>query len=327
MSASDDERRRSGGGNAPRGRAPRRAARQSSGARRAPSALLVDIGNTRIKWARWHAGRLGRPRAEVYTDWSSEDFARRVLRQEKRTRAQAPARIIVASVADPRVFGRLAAGARRASRTGASVSPLRRAKTAAPELIATSRRAGGVVTRYREPWRLGVDRFLGAIAAHHLAGSRSAFVVNVGTAVTLDLVDGRGVHRGGAILPGSQLMIESLLRGTAGIARRARGSSQSAASIPAREARRAASRARNRSTSGFARDTATAIEQGAAYAVAGAVEHAIASSRRELGGSAPLVILTGGGAAKLRRLLRVRCIEVPDLVLRGIALHAGLALR
>src|SRR6185437_3966355 len=137
---------------------------------------------------------------------------------------------------------------------------------------------------------LGVDRFLGVIAAHHLAGSRGACVVNAGTAVTLDLVDGRGVHRGGAILPGPRLMIEGLLQRTAGIARRARGASRGTGSS------RGASRAGRRAASLFARDTAAAIEQGAAHAVAGAVERAIAASRRQLGGAAPLVILTGGGA-------------------------------
>jgi type III pantothenate kinase len=287
--------------------------------RRATSVLLVDIGNTRIKWALWQAGRLGPARAAVYTDWSSDDFARHLLRQRRALRDSAPARVIVASVAGKSVFRRLATGVRRASGAATPLSSLRRTSIPAPEMIETSRRAAGVVTRYTEPWRLGVDRFLGVIAAHQLAGSRGACVINAGTAVTLDLVDGRGVHRGGAILPGPRLMIESLLRRTAGIAHRARGR--------ARGSSGATSSAGRRSASLFARDTAAAIEQGAAQAVAGAVERAIAASRRQLGGAAPLVILTGGGAADLRPLLRVRCIEVPDLVLRGIALHAGLALR
>ena len=284
-----------------------------SGSHGQAGVLLVDIGNTRIKWARWHAGRLVRTGAAAYRDWSSEDFARHLFRQPGAKRAWRPERIIVASVADTGVLRRLAAGARRAHPAGASPSSPRRTSTPAVELIETSRRAAGVVTRYAEPWRLGVDRFLAVIAAHHLAGSRGACVINAGTAVTLDLVDGHGVHRGGAILPGPRLMMESLLRETAGIARRARVSSRGGAA--------------SRSMALFARDTAAAIEQGAVHAVAGAVERAIAASRQQLGGATPLVILTGGGAAELRRLLRVRCIEAPDLVLRGIALHAGLALR
>src|SRR5215469_12697923 len=104
-----------------------------------PSVLLVDIGNTRIKWALWKAGRLGRPSAAMYRDWSSEDFARHLFRGERASREAARARVIVASVADGGVFRRLAAGARRASRANVSYTL---------ELIETSRRAAGVVTRY-----------------------------------------------------------------------------------------------------------------------------------------------------------------------------------
>lgn len=298
------------------------------------SILLVDIGNSRIKWAFWQAGRLGRQHAEDYAGWTSEDFARHLFPVSGARHARMPHRIIAASVADGSVLRHLAAGARRAGRaTRALQSTLpkpRGSGVAALELISTSRRAAGVVTRYREPWRLGVDRFLGVIAAHHVAGSQGACVINAGTAVTLDLVDGRGVHRGGAILPGPRLMMESLLRQTAGIARRVRRADASRDSLTtsrARNSSRTDTRAGRSSASFLARDTATAIRQGAANAVAGAVERAIAESGRELADAVPLVILTGGGAAELRRLLHVRCIEIPDLVLRGIALHAGLALR
>lgn len=292
------------------------------------SILLIDVGNTRIKWAYWRHGRLGRQRAEVYADWSSEDFARHVFGQGGSDLERAPARILVSNVADQGVLRRLAAGAARARHPAKSPpSTSRDSGAAALEIIETSRRAAGVVTRYREPWRLGVDRFLGVIAAHQLAGSRGACVINAGTAVTIDLVDGQGVHRGGAILPGPRLMVESLLRRTAGIARRARASNAVGAASRARASSHAELRLGSRSESFLARDTARALEQGAANAVLGAVERALIECDRELEGVAPLVVLTGGGAAALRRRLRVGCTEVPDLVLRGIALHAGLALR
>ena len=52
---------------------------------------------------------------------------------------------------------------------------------------------------------------------------RPVCVVDVGTATTIDLVDARGRHLGGAIVPGPALMVDSLLRGTRGIRRRAAG--------------------------------------------------------------------------------------------------------
>jgi type III pantothenate kinase len=265
------------------------------------SVLLVDIGNTRIKWAIWRNGRIGPMRAAAHAGWSRKDYERRIF-------GGPPARlsrIIVASVAGALVDRLLAAAAR--SLAGAQ-----------PEFIATSRRAAGVTTRYVDPWRLGVDRFVGAIGAHQLAGARAACVVNAGTTVTIDLIDGKGVHRGGAILPGPQLMVQSLLKSTAGIARRAR---DAAARRSGRERGRS-----GRASDLFARSTKSAIGQGALYAVAALVDRAVAEARGALG-TVPLVLLSGGGAEQLEPLIRSRHVSAADLVLRGIAVHAGLEVR
>lgn len=265
------------------------------------SILLVDIGNTRIKWATWRNGRIGPMRAAAHAGWSRKEYERRIFGG----RPKRLSRIIVASVAGAQVDRRLAAAARSAA-------------GAQPEFIATSRRAVGVTTRYVDPWRLGVDRFAAAIGAHQLAGARAACVVNVGTTVTIDLIDGKGVHLGGAILPGPQLMVHSLLKSTAGIARRAR---------EAAAGRTGQGRSRSRRAPDlFARSTKTAIGQGALYAVAALVDRAVAEARRALG-TVPLVLLSGGGADQLEPLIRSRHVRAADLVLRGIAAHAGLAVR
>jgi type III pantothenate kinase len=266
--------------------------------------LLVDIGNTRIKWAMWHDGRLGRMRAASHGAWSQKDFEQHLFRGARPLRvAEVPrfAEILVASVAGERVERLLTAAARRAW-------------GARPQFMATSRRAAGVTTRYVETWRLGVDRFAGVIGARSLIGAAGVCVVNAGTAVTIDLLDERGVHLGGAILPGPRLMVSSLLSGTAGIGKRAR---ENAAS------RRNMSSSRNGL---FARSTRAAIEEGALYAVASAIDRAVAEAQDMLG-RPPQVMLTGGGAEEVEPLIRSRHTRVPDLVLRGIAAHAGLPLR
>jgi type III pantothenate kinase len=249
--------------------------------------LLVDIGNTRIKWATLRNARLGRQRALAYDGWTAADFGRRVFGP-----AAPVARIIVASVAGARVEAQLRAAVN--------------ARLHCPtEFVRSVRRRAGVVTRYGEPWRLGVDRFVAAIAAHQLAGDRAACVVSAGTAVTVDLIDRRGVHRGGVILPGPRLMVRSLLESTSGIQRRARG--------------------RAGRLELFARSTRAAIEQGAIYAVAAAADRAVEEARRRLR-TDPLVLLTGGAAPELRTLIRSPHTSVPDLVLRGVALYAGLSI-
>ena len=248
------------------------------------SVLVVDIGNTRIKWARLAGEHLGRQRALEHADMGHKDYQRRVLRGMKGL-----SRIIVASVAGARVDRPFTAAARSLG--------------IVPEFVATARTAAGITTRYTDPWRLGVDRFAAVIAAHHIAHSRGACVINAGTALTIDLVDGEGVHQGGAIVPGPRLMAESLMRGTSGIQRRARGGAGGGTL--------------------FAHNTRTAVEQGAGFAAAAVVDRAVAEAQQILK-RPPLVLLTGGAAEQLLPLLRTSYVSVPDLVLRGVALRVGL---
>jgi type III pantothenate kinase len=240
---------------------------------------LVDIGNTRVKWALFAKGRLQKQRAAAHSGWQAEDFAAQLMGS-----AHSIERVIVASVGGAHLDRRLTAATRR--EVGV-----------APQFVSTTRRLGGVTTAYAQPWRLGVDRFVAAIAAHHMAPRRTVCVVDIGTAMTIDLVDAHGSHVGGAIIPGPRLMMESLLRSTSGILHRSGGK-----------------------TGGrglFAHDTRAAIEQGALYAVAAVVDRAVAEARRTLG-AFPLVLLTGGAAPSIRPLIRSTHSSVPDLVLRGL---------
>jgi type III pantothenate kinase len=248
--------------------------------------LLVDIGNTRVKWARLVDGRIGRQHAAANGGWDAGPYARRVI---GRGWARGEGRIVVSSVAGGQVNQLLVAAARQAG-------------APAPEFVASERSAAGVTTEYLEPWRLGVDRFVGAIGAHHLASGQPVCVVNVGTAMTIDLVDGCGRHHGGAIVPGPALMVDSLLTQTNGIRRRATGGPSGVSSL-------------------FARTTRTAIGQGALYAAAAVIDRAIEEARVQLG-ARPLVIMTGGGSAAVRPLIRNTSVSLPDLVLHGLAVWA-----
>jgi type III pantothenate kinase len=245
--------------------------------------LLIDIGNTRIKWARFDGKRVGRQHAAVHSGWGGEDYARRVIGSGR----AALDRILVVSVAGPRANRSLTLAARRA-------------RAPAPEFVISQRRAGGVTSGYVEPWRLGVDRFVAAIGAHHLAKGKAVCVVGVGTAMTIDLVDAKGRHRGGAIIPAPTLMVDSLLNNTDGIRRRAQGGARGGSSL-------------------FGRSTRAAIMQGSRYAAAALIDRAVGEARALVPGRAPLLMLTGGGASSIQPLVRSTCVSVPDLVLRGLA--------
>jgi type III pantothenate kinase len=242
--------------------------------------LLVDIGNTRIKWARLEGDRPGRGKAAAHSGWRAADYARHLFAP-----ARGIGRVVVASVAGSKVNQALAAAARRAG--------------AVAQFVAVARHAGGVTVGYAEPWRLGVDRFAAVVGAHDIFGALPVCVVGVGTAMTIDLVDAAGRHLGGVIVPAPKLMVETLLANTHGIRRRARGGAVGGFGL-------------------FGRSTRDGIERGARYAAAALVDRAVEEASGPLGRE-PLVVLTGGDADLVRPLARSRCVTVPELVLRGLA--------
>lgn len=241
--------------------------------------LLVDLGNTRIKWA-WLSpgGRVGRMQAAAHAGWKAKDFFSTL------DFLQRGDHVFAVSVAAPAVRRAFADAAR--ARTGRT-----------PKLLRSERASAGVRNGYREAWRLGADRWAALIGAGHLQGD--VLIVDIGTAATLDLLDSSGRHHGGAILPGEGLMVSSLLVGTGGIRRRA-----------------GAPRSRPRSL--FGRSTREAVEAGAHHALLATLEAAVSVATGRLG-RRPRVVLTGGGAASLRKTLSMDHEWRPALVLEGLA--------
>ena len=321
------------------------------------SLLLIDIGNTRVKWARLIDGKMTPQQAAANAGWTAADYARRVIGKGwtsngkgSHRSAAVEARATNASRSAP--VGSAAASTRRSARIGSRFTgtpgvsdveahiatgahrpadvdaqslvsgadrivvssvagdEINRALTEAaakvgaptPEFVTSERTAAGITTDYIDPWRLGVDRFVAAIGAHHLSSGQPVCVVNIGTAMTVDLIDGSGRHRGGAIVPGPALMVSSLLAQTNGIRRRAKGGPDGATGM-------------------FAKTTRNAIGEGARYAAAGVIDRALEEARF-LVGTRPLVILSGGGSVDIKPLIRSTCVSLPDLVLHGLAVWA-----
>ena len=245
--------------------------------------LLVDVGNSRVKWARCERGVLGAQQAADHaawtvTDWRAELFA-----------GAAVERVVAASVAGGASLAALDEAARVA--TGRGI-----------ERVTTQREAAGVVNGYADPGLLGVDRWLAAIGAWRQV--RGACVVaDIGTAATVDVVESDGRHRGGYIVPGPRLMVASLLQGTSDLA------SFHATSPPGMGP-------------AFADNTRDAIERGCRVALAAWVDRCVADAGKLLG-TAPRLLLTGGALPEVRPYLEARGEEVPDLVLQGLARVVG----
>lgn len=244
--------------------------------------LLLDVGNTRIKWATFDGQTLSPQQAEPYQTWNAEQLRTRVLAPAGSVR-----RVLIANVAGERIAQLLI----EATQSELGVSP---------EFMQSAASFGEVRNAYPDPTLLGVDRWMALIAVH-ARNRRAACIVCVGTAMTVDGLDADGCHLGGVIVPGPDLMITSLMKGTSDIAARA---------------------AKGRHNDElFADNTLGGVQQGAAHALASLVERAITRMSTQLG-AAPLLLLTGGASARIERLLQTPFQVLPDLVLQGLAVIA-----
>lgn len=245
--------------------------------------LLIDIGNTRIKWARLADGVMGEQTAAVHANWTREDFVQQILNTGTRTE-----RVFIGNVGGTRM-GDLAQAA------------IAGAWQVEPRFVHSPAAQAGLRNAYPEPGKLGVDRWLAMLGGRALE-PRPLCVVSVGTAMTIDGLDARGQHLGGVIVPGPDLMVSSLLKNTSDIAQRAAGG-----------------QARDEL---FADNTLGAVQQGAVQALAALVERARETLRKQLG-ETPALLLTGGACRRIQAAIHAPSREIPDLVLRGLAVVAA----
>ena len=154
--------------------------------------LLLDVGNSRVKWA-WLEYLGIAPAGAV-----AHDATRRSWQREIEADGHLPQRIVVASVAGPAFAAALTLWSRDHYRVE-------------PQFITASPAFGGVRNGYRRPAALGVDRWLAMIAAWR-ASPTPAVIVSGGTALTVDALDASGRHRGGLIVPGLSMMREARAR-------------------------------------------------------------------------------------------------------------------
>jgi len=251
--------------------------------------LLVDAGNTRVKWA------LAAPAAAVAGAWlASGNVGHEALDAlGARWQGAGISAVLVSNVAGANMR--------------AALEKQFCALSAGPDMVDTTWFASeavvaGVHNRYREPHRLGCDRLASMIGATTLYPGQPLLVATCGTATTIDALTAEGDFIGGMILPGLGTMATSLAQGTAQLPM---------VSTLARLAEQVATEGGDHS---FADNTEEAIMRGCLAAQAGAIERAAAAH-------APArCILAGGAAAWVLPCLRLDVTLVENLVLIG--LHA-----
>jgi type III pantothenate kinase len=230
------------------------------------STWLFDLGNTRLKSATLEtSGEPGAVRAVAHGDdggWLRD-----------------------LPCGDVACIASVAGEARRVALLDVLCTRFRRV-----HLVRTQARFAGLRIAYAEPRHLGVDRFLALLSA---LDAGDVLLVGVGTALTIDLLDADGLHRGGRIAPSPWLMREAL---------HAR-----APVLPASGGHYAE----------FADDTDHALASGCEGAALALVERSLEQARSLLGAT-PALWLHGGGAQALRDRLPPHQWRA-DAVLRGLA--------
>ena len=149
----------------------------------------------------------------------------------------------------------------------------------------------------------GIDRLLCAAAAWDVI-KEACIIVNAGTAITIDFVDGKGVFHGGTIAPGVQMQLDSMTDGTE--------------ALPPIDFKRPEGEP-------FGRNTADAMLRGAYHGARGLTWRVVEEYARSYE-AFPLVIATGGDAQALYGDDELINRIIDDLELRGIALTARNAL-
>lgn len=250
----------------------------------APWMLLFDVGNSRVKW-----GVLGAAGLEKTGGISHDALREKGFDALTRRLPRDADGALACNVAGTEF------GTRLARVVGIHIrGDLRFAKS--------ERRCLGLTNGYTRPRSLGVDRWVALVAAWAEFG-RALCVVDAGTAVTIDAVDGEGLHLGGHILPGLDLMAAALDRDTSEVGRAVR---------------------RQAGGGEFGNTTRRAVAAGTTAAVCGAVDRAVRTLRSK--GLRPRIVLTGGDASRILPLLGKDVRQRPTLVLDGlarIAEHSG----
>ncbi len=244
-------------------------------------ALLLDVGNTRLKWGLAENGEVHRTGSITQEKIRKNGLGALTARLPRAIDAA-----MASNVAGPTFATRLAGV------VGAHCGcELRFAQT--------ERAAFGVSNAYKQPRRMGVDRWVALIGAWAEMQS-SCLVVDAGTAVTIDALDDDGCHLGGQILPGIVLMADVLAKQTSDI-----------------PATKAAAAGAYDGLAMFANNTRDAVGSGAIGAVAGAVERAIGTLREN--DCDVTVVLTGGDASRILAALDEPSLHRPNLVLQGLS--------
>jgi len=243
--------------------------------------ILVDIGNSRCKSAIEDESGLHPLETFAWKDVFLHEVLDKVWLMPLGNRR--PTSVTVSNVAGERLLPNMSAWCC----TRLDLKPV---------AVASTREFQGLKNGYKEPETFGVDRWAAIIGARS-EHSGALCVIDSGTATTVDLVDAKGQHLGGAILPGIYTMRRSLGKYTSALF------------------------AADGDISPFSDNTAAGIAGGTGYASVGAIDRLVFEASKRVSGLTTLV--TGGESGILESLMIGKVVRDPLLVLKGVSVIGG----
>lgn len=234
--------------------------------------VLVDIGNSRTKFCVVSRGSRGSVKT-ISNEFLSNDYLNDYLNDINK--------LIVASVSRNELTNKIELWCQK--------------NNIKYQQVVSEKIKNDLVSAYHQPSQLGVDRWLTLIAGHTLYPNKNILIIDAGTATTIDLLAANGVHQGGWILAGIDMLFTSVLNNT----------SQIKANVD------------NTASLSFGACSSENVNNATWAATVGAINLAVSQSHQQ-GAVIDEIVLTGGNSRTLASLLSHRSTVIEDLVFIGM---------
>lgn len=234
--------------------------------------LLIDIGNTRSKYTYVCQGNNFDVKTIANEQMNTDGFERHFIGASK---------VIVASVAAEQMTDTLALWCENQGITY--------------QRIVSEKQKLQLTSAYEKPEQLGVDRWLALLGSINLYPQENILIIDAGTATTVDLLANNGVHQGGWILAGIDLLFHSIVNQTS--------------KVEAQEV--------TTPSLMFGQNTNENVNNACWAASVGLINMAITQAEKQLN-YLDRVIITGGNAKLLAKLLSTEVECITDLVFVGL---------
>ena len=254
--------------------------------------LLVDVGNSSVKWSLIHnevkvKSKLAQ--LDKLSAMSQERYPEKIsasfFTQHWET-LQRPENVFVSCVANQQVWDALEQACQQLWAIKA-------------KRITSEKEGFGLLNAYNQPSDLGSDRWCAMIGAMHEIDT-DLIVVSCGSAITIDVVKSSGKHLGGYILPGLTMMKRSLGNYTAEV------------NVDLNL---------TKSDLTPSNTTAGCVDSAVYLSAVKLIETVFEQQAKQ--SENVQCLLTGGDAVFVAELLSIKCVMMPDLVIRGLAIMAA----